>query len=124
MSVINPHRCCPLCGDSKITEFTRNDDDAFYHCESQGHEFDSNDTPWDPHEDDWPAAIDDLPGTPLAAAAASRQPPPSRPKWTDTQRIELARYIQTATEKQLDIRLTTHRASVLAVALLTGGWHR
>jgi hypothetical protein len=44
--------------------------------------------------------------------------------WTDMQRLELSRYIQTAAEKQLDIRLTTHRASVLAVALLNGGWHR
>lgn len=44
--------------------------------------------------------------------------------WTDAHRVELARRIQTVAEKQLDLRLTTHRASVIAVALLRAGWRR
>lgn len=47
-----------------------------------------------------------------------------RPEWTDVERLELARYVQTIAEKSLDLRLTTHRASVIAVALLDNGWRR
>lgn len=46
------------------------------------------------------------------------------PQWTDRERLELARYIQAIAEKNLDLRLTTHRASVIAVALLDRGWKR
>lgn len=57
---------------------------------------------------------------------------PSRPDrreivpddWTDAQRLELARKIQIVAEKMLDIRLTTHRASVIAVEVLRSGWRR
>lgn len=44
--------------------------------------------------------------------------------WTDAQRMELARKIQTVAEKMLDLRLTTHRASVIAVELMRSGWRR
>lgn len=61
MSVINPHRCCPLCGDRNFTEVARtdadpevgqNEDEALYRCATHGHEFTSNDHVWDVHEDD------------------------------------------------------------------------
>lgn len=52
------------------------------------------------------------------------QPVVVDPQWTDRERLELARYIQAIAERSLDLRLTTHRASVLAVALLGQGWKR
>lgn len=67
MSVINPHDCCPICGAPDYVEFARNEDEALYRCEPNGHVFDSNTPPWDSHEDD-------PPGTPLAAAGVTRRP--------------------------------------------------
>lgn len=82
MSVINPHRCCPLCGDRNFTEVARtdadpevgqNEDEAIYHCAAHGHEFTSNDHVWDVHEnDDYPHATDDPPDTPVTAAGVTR----------------------------------------------------
>jgi hypothetical protein len=82
MSVINPHRCCPICGDRNFTEVARIDadpaigqdeDEAVYRCVAVGHEFTSNDHVWDVHEDDdYPHATNDTPATPLAAAGVTR----------------------------------------------------
>lgn len=49
---------------------------------------------------------------------------PPENHWTDQDRDDLARTIEIAAVKLLDLRLSKHRLSVLAVALLARGYHR
>lgn len=49
---------------------------------------------------------------------------PSTVDWTESDRDDMARKIRIVAEKQLDLKLTPHRATVIAVALLYAGWRR